>query len=325
MQKYPSRSLFWPLMLIGVGVIWLMSVLNIIPAANFSTLLAMWPLLLIVAGLHMLFGRRSQVVSVLLALFSLALVVVILIAGPALGLPSAGTLQTKNLVEPINDATSATVVLDLASQPVEISTVADSANLFEADLDYYGTLSFSATGNPHRFINLNTEVNGINLNFDTDPTSRWDIRLSPEIPLDLKIDGGSGSGDLDLSALNLEAFRLDVGSGSFNMSLPNSAQPYEATLIGGSGSLTVDLPAHTALTLNLDGGSGSLNLNLPEDTEARVEVRDSGSGSVNLPDALQWVSGEDKEGVWETSGYATANAPILIICTDLGSGSFNLR
>jgi hypothetical protein len=206
---------------------------------------------------------------------------------------------------------------------VTISTVKDSADLFEGDIDYYGSLHYSASGNPERRISLSSQSSG--LYFTLSSSARWDIGLSPDIPLDLRVDGGSGSSDIDLSELQLTSLRFDMGSGSSRIDLPATAQAYEMNLNGGSGSLQVSLPAETSLTMHIDSGSGSVNLSLPANAAVRVEVRSSGSGSVQIPARFGRVSGSEKEGVWQTEGYDQASRQINIICDDLGSGSFSIH
>lgn len=325
MENKNFRSLFWPILIIGIGLIWLLAVLGVIPETNLLGLINLWPILLVAAGLKMLFGNRSQWVGAVIAVLVLALAVVVLMMGPALGLPAAGTLNSRSLSNPIDGATSASITIDLASQPSHFSVVNDPANLFEADVDYYGSLIFDASGSPHRFIKLDSAVSGASFNLSPHPDATWDIRLAQDVPLDLRIDGGSGSGDLNLSRVTLSALSLDVGSGAFNVVLPVGDQAYQADFIGGSGSLSIDLPANTPLTATFDGGSGSINLTLPAGAEAQVEIQDKGSGSVNLPDQFRQVSGGDEVGTWETAGFSQAKAAIHIICQDLGSGSFSLR
>jgi hypothetical protein len=46
--------------LIAVGIIWLLGNLGVLSAANILVLLRLWPLLLIVIGLDLLFGRQSR-------------------------------------------------------------------------------------------------------------------------------------------------------------------------------------------------------------------------------------------------------------------------
>lgn len=272
MENKNFRSLFWPILIIGIGVIWLLSALGYIPEANLLGLVNLWPLLLIAAGLKMLFGRRSQWVGAVIAVLVLGISVVILVMGPVFGLPTAGTLNSRSVSNALDEATSASIVIDLASQPSHFSVVNDPANLFEADVDYYGSLNFDASGSPHRFIKLNSAVSGTTFDLSPHPDANWDIRLAQDIPLDLRIDGASGSGDLNLSGVTVSALSLDVGSGAFNVVLPVGDQAYQADFTAGSGSLSIDLPANTPLTATFDGGSGSINLTLPAGAEAQVEI-----------------------------------------------------
>ncbi len=322
MERKPYRSFFWPVVLIGAGVIWLLAVMGVIPSQNFAFIGSLWPLILIVIGLDILVGRRSSVAGFLIGLGAIAVVVAALVAGPALGLPKTGMLQNRILTEPLNGATSADISLNLASQPVYISTVAEPANLFEGNLDYYGSLHYNASGNPRRRISLSSQSDGLNFSFDS--TARWEIGLSPQVPLDLSIEGGSGSSEVDLEGMQLTSFGFDMGSGSSDIRLPAGKDRYTVRLDGGSGSLNVSMPVQTNLTMNINSGSGSIDLNVPTDAAVRLEVRDSGSGSVNVPDRIGRVSGNNKEGVWQTEGFDQAVHQIIIICDHLGSGSFNI-
>ncbi len=324
MNERPYRSLFWPIILIGIGLIWLLGNLGVIPAANFGILGSLWPLILIVIGLDILFARRSPLAGALIGLAAIAVVIFALIAGPALGLPSGSVLQSRSITEAIGNATSAEITIHTSSQPVRIYSLGDSPTLMQAEIDYFGSLDFSARGDPVRRIRLQRE-GPANMGFTFDTQASWDIGLSARIPINLILDTASGSNRLDLSGLQLSGLYLDQGSGSTALSLPASSQPYNAQLIGGSGSLTVALPVETSLTIRLDGASGSIRLDSPAGSAVRLEVRDDGSGSVNPRSDMTRISGNGKEGVWETPGYGSAAHKILIICEDLGSGSFSLR
>ena len=52
-----GRSIFWPMILIGLGVVWLLANFDIIPPVNWWTLLNLWPLVLVALGLQIMFGR----------------------------------------------------------------------------------------------------------------------------------------------------------------------------------------------------------------------------------------------------------------------------
>jgi hypothetical protein len=77
-REYHSKrpSLFGPLLLIGLGVILLLNTLNIVEGASWQTLLRLWPLLLIAAGLDGLWRGEGFVGSIVVmglgAIFLLA-------------------------------------------------------------------------------------------------------------------------------------------------------------------------------------------------------------------------------------------------------------
>ena len=58
-----KRSLFWPILLIGVGIISLLVTFNVLPSISLRALIRLWPLILIIIGLQLIFGRRSPAVS----------------------------------------------------------------------------------------------------------------------------------------------------------------------------------------------------------------------------------------------------------------------
>src|SRR5512135_1019645 len=91
------RSLFWPMILIGVGVVWLLGNLGILPANSLYLLANLWPLLLIGIGADLIFARRLPLVGAIIGLVLVAVVVVVLLIGPSLNLPQAAAPQLKTL------------------------------------------------------------------------------------------------------------------------------------------------------------------------------------------------------------------------------------
>jgi len=326
MENRSYRSLFWPIVLIGVGVIWLLGAMGVISNVSWPMLASLWPLILIVIGLDILIGRRSSIGGAIVGLITVAAVAFMLLVGPSLGLATSGTLKTETLSSEIGSATAANINLNLASQPVTMTALTDKTSLLSGEIDYYGTLDFSDSGTPTRRIRL-AQSGASGFRFSWDPNARWDIGLTPNLPIDLTIDGGSGSSNLDLSELRLTSFSIDQGSGSMTLQLPPSTQPYNADITGGSGSMSLTFPADGDLTVRLNGGSGSINIKIPTDAAVRLEIRNSGSGSVNVPDRLMAakVFENFKEGTWETAGFDQAAHKLIIVCDDLGSGSFNIN
>ena len=344
------RSLFWPLVLIGIGVVALLGTMGVLSRANFVVLFRLWPVLLILVGLDIVFGRRSPTIGALLGVGAVALIVGLMLVGPSLGWGEDLDVKTDRFSEPIGEATSARVSLDLSSGPTEITALSDSDDLIDAELNYTGEIEFEARGDRDKTISLSERDADVFFFFDWfagDDELRWDIGLSPQVPLDLAVDASSGSLELDLRALQLTGLNLDVGSGSVDGSLPAVERRYDARVDGGSGacrldiadgadvgleidvgsgSIDVETGADADLTMRADGGSGKLTIDVPEDAAVRLDVREGGSGRVRVPSRFERTRrGDDDEGTWETPGYDSADHKIEIIIEDLGSGAVEVR
>jgi len=64
-RKHKRRSIFFPLLLIAVGAVMIMSRAGLLYGDTWQILIRLWPLLLVIGGLDNLFNRRSVVSSVL--------------------------------------------------------------------------------------------------------------------------------------------------------------------------------------------------------------------------------------------------------------------
>ncbi len=358
------RSLFWPFVFIGVGIIWLLTSFNIIPAENLSILWQLWPVLLIVIGLDMIFGRLSPLLGALIGVLAVGAVVAVLIAGPTIGLLptdnffgipvvsfSNAELKTERFSEPVGSAQNARVTLDLSSAPTTLRALSDSANLLDATLTHYDETDFRVSGDQTKTIFLGTKGSfRIGVNPANWAKARWEIGLNPKTPLDLTINTASGSSDLDLSGLTLSAVRVEGASGHVKVSLPAGADQVSARLSSASGGMAVAIPDAARLDLDADSasgglqvtigkdasvklrlscGSGGVNIALPAGAAAHVEVRDAGSGGVHLAAGMKLVDdlrdSDSDTGVWETANYAAADSKISIVITDRGSGGVTIR
>ncbi len=325
------RSLFWPVILIGVGVVWLLGNLGMLSGNALNLLAALWPLLLVGIGLDLLFGRSRPLVGALIALILLGGVIFLLVSGSALGvqLPGSGDFKVEQFSTPLDGAKSAQVTIESASQPVEIKPLAAGGDLLlDATIGHYGQMQFDVSGGAERQILLRRKPSsGVNFGFEFRPDARWDIRLAPGVPYDLRIDSASGSTAINLEGLMLSRLSINSGSGSVAVVLPASSQAYEMALDSGSGAIDVQFPADTPVRARFNSGSGSLRLQVPRGAALRVEVQNGGSGSINLPGSLTRISGDsgEDEGVWESSGYSSAKNQIEIILEDVGSGSVRVQ
>lgn len=331
------RSLFWPFMLIGVGLIWLLSNLGVLSPGSISVLFRLWPLILIVIGLDLLFGRRSPVLGGLIGLGSVALLIVLMLVGPSLGWAADTEVKSASFSEPLNGAASARVELNLGVGELNVRPLTSGDSLFEADINYLGEVEFRHSGTAERFISLSERTQGptsisfglFDLFFRPEKRLEWRVGLSRDVPLNLTISTGTGSSTLELADLNLTRLAATTGTGSINLVLPAVDASYDAEVRTGTGSGTVRIADGAALRLVVSSGTGGLTIDVPGNAAVRLSGS-TGTGSINVPARFNRISGGGESsfvgdsGVWETEGFSAAERQIIIEFST-GTGSVTVR
>lgn len=333
------RSLFWPFILIGVGVIWLLGNLNIISGANLAVLFRMWPLILIIIGLDLLFGRRAPQLGALIGIGGITLIIGLMIVGPSVGLVESAEIQTNRFEEALDGVESAHVSLDLSAGSTRVEPLEDSNQLFVADVSYIGAIDFQVEGASERYISIGqsgnqgfVSGNPFDLLWNTSnsldgQSLTWNIRLAREVPIDLDINGSVGDTWLELTDVNLTGLSINGGVGSTTLMLPTVEGDYDVDINGGVGDTRVSIADGAALRIDINGGVGGMTIDVPENTAVRVEFN-GGMGGINVPSTYERTNGNDDtfndQGTWETPGFEEAERQIEIIF-DGGVGGLNIR
>src|SRR6185295_3610097 len=95
-----KRSLFGPLLLVAVGVIWLLVKSATIPSANLWALTHIWPFLLIAAGLGIILRSYWKYTSVVLDVLIIGGAVLAILYAPQLGWTNPSIFTMFNNSEP---------------------------------------------------------------------------------------------------------------------------------------------------------------------------------------------------------------------------------
>jgi hypothetical protein len=291
--------LFWPIILIGVGVIFLLNNLGVITGSPWEVIWRLWPVLLIALGLEILIGRTGaagSIVSAVLGLVVVGGVLWVLIARPALpgfNLNFSGELKTTNVEYPLKDVRSASVSIGFTTGTNELSALTDSNKLLEGTIRHYGNLTFDASDSGSQAnVRMNSSNVSISMPFGGSE-ERWNVALNTGVAYDLNLEMGVGQSTVDLSKLTVTGGRLNAGVGTTDLTLP----------------------AKGKFTMSIDGGVGTVRIRLPGKMALRVEV-DTGIGSFNPGSRLRALGGDN----YETEGFSTAeNAITLRIKAGVGT------
>jgi hypothetical protein len=328
-NTFQYRSLYWPIVLIGIGLLWLLANLELIPDEGWMTLLRFWPIFLIAIGVDIMIGRHSRLVGGAIGVSVVALAVVLVLLGPDMGLAPDISSKTNAVSEPIGAAESAQIDLDLSVGVANIYALEDSSNLLDGEITHSGTLDFSVTGEQEKRIRLSERDQHLHFNWWFDDFDyRWDIGLTPEIPLKVTIDGGVGESNLDFSQLDVTDLDVDCGVGDMTITLPATDSNYEVDLDVGVGRVEVKLEEDIDATITINGGVGDTIIVVPEGLGVRL-VGEIGVGDINVPGGYSHTGADDDNfmgdsGVWESPEYSEA-AHTVTIKFDGGVGNFTIR
>ena len=294
------RSLFWPLLLITIGLVFLLVNFGFIPGVTALSLLNLWPLLLIMAGVDIAIGRRWPLAAVGIDVAVIALGLVLLATQPQLlGSPffivNSGAPGERDISVARQSATS--LSLDINGGAGRFRVSGGSTMLVDAHSnndDLRLRRSTFDSGGDHADLRIDQSSNrrvGV-------ATAEVETRIASDVPTDLTIDGGAGEFFVDLSAVTLRSARIDVGAASLTITLPKPT---------------------TAVSIEVNAGASNLFIDIPDGVEARVTT----TGAL-----LQLRSSNPRASVSgstaETPGYATATARVTVRVT-AGASSITVR
>ncbi len=256
-------GLVWPLLLNAVGVLLLLDNLGIISFDFWYAASRLWPIVLIAIGLDLLLGRLHWLVSLLIGLATVA----VLVGGVFwLEARAPDELVTESIAQELGDVDAAGVVIGFGVGALDLRAMAPGSGQLIA-----GEISQSIRGTRVQQ-SYETEdgvaLYSLHMSGTTRPTDwmrrrggapRWNLQLTPDVPLDLTVNTGVGQSHLDLRGLNLSNLTVDSGVGETRVTLPGAGQ-ITATIEGGIGELNIEIPEGAAARISSDTGLGQTNV-----------------------------------------------------------------
>lgn len=357
MRNY--KSYFWPILLIGAGVMLLLSNMGLIEMASLFQLLNLWPLILVGVGINLMFGRNNDWVGLAVSLTMITLAVLFLLYAPQLDLPGRYTSKdfvTENFSESVGQAESYKIDFDGLAGDVTVTDGASNGNLVMVEMYHNLESTFDVSGTTHKNISIGlgtendfwtTPSNWFNFNNWEDSKNTYvDMQLDSSIPADLRFEITSGNMELLLEEFELTNFNALQTSGTSNVYLPSGDYPSNFDTTSGIMNVTLsddmDLDLDAEMTSGdmtflfgddnvgnayFDMTSGDITLNLPEGLEVQVIV-DSTSGSMRFSNEFIRVSGNEElvgeEGTWETDGYDSTENGLQIVI-EMTSGDLRVN
>ena len=307
------RSLFGPLLLISIGVIWLLTKSGSVPSANLWALAYVWPYVLIAAGLGLILRSYWKYTSLLMDVVIVGGVVLAILFAPMLGWDNPTTTMftfdgdgfvgprepgSGNVITETRDVDDfhaievdypAQVIVTQGSS-VSVEVEADDnflpglrTRVRNGTLEIFYDVDDGVRVNPSKGVKVTIIVMELdNVHIDSAGDLTIDGVESDELHISV-----SGAGNLDLMDIDVKELSIDL-SGAGNVDASGSADDFSLSMSGFGNFNGKNL--HTKIARVEMSGAGSATLWVDDELDAEI----SGAGSVNYygsPTVTKDVSG----------------------------------
>lgn len=208
-----------------------------------------------------------------------------------------GDLKTESKSVELGDAKPVNVEINFGADDLRVNGGAEK--LLEADFTYnVAKLKPEVEFTDGTLVVQHPDVRGYRTLQDIrDFRNEWDLRLNNDVPMNLNLDMGAGTSDLQLAGLSLTGLDVSLGAGESTIDL--------------SGGWASDLDA------TIDAGAGDISIRLPRDVGVRVEVV-AGLGTIDAPGLTQVGN------VYTNDAYEASDVT-LQVAIKAGVGRINLE
>ncbi len=184
-------------------------------------------------------------------------------------------LKNESQTVELGDAEQVRVMIKMGAGDLKIDSGADA--LMEADFTYNVTgwkpeVAYEVTDGAGRLTIRQPNTEEISMR--SDARYKWKLAFNEEVPLDMRIEHGAGTGEIDLGDLNVTQLDVQLAAGDFTLDLNGNRSLRHLEFDVGAGNVTIDLNGDWTENVDVDfqGGLGQTTLRLPKDIGVYVTV-----------------------------------------------------
>uniref|UniRef100_A0A7C4PWE7 LiaI-LiaF-like transmembrane region domain-containing protein n=1 Tax=Bellilinea caldifistulae TaxID=360411 RepID=A0A7C4PWE7_9CHLR len=263
-----SNRLFWGLILILLGTLFLLQTLGVL---SWSVWTYFWPLVLILLGAWILLRPR---------------------------LATQNSSEVQNLSIPLQAADQASIEFNHGAGRLLVNHGAGPAQLLEGSFVGGVRHSVQPEGSLLRVkLNADPVLTPLDIPWAGEEGLRWDVRLTQTIPLELTFHTGAGENLINLRELNVRKVLLETGASSTQMTLPAQSPFCRVDVRAGAASVVLKVPEGVAGRIHMESGLVGSKIDLQrfpyngvtyetpgfDVADRRVEIKvEAGMGSIEI-------------------------------------------
>lgn len=292
------RGVFWPLVLIAIGLVALAGNYGLVEPVSIIAILALWPVLLILLGIDIAFARRWPIPT---------LVAEVALIGAALALavtqPSAlrlGTFAFSNSSDCAHSSPSVSVPrgalqslrLTINGGAAGYHLTGGSAAAVTASADGTEICVVSREASTSTQGDIRLTQSGTRLSASSDVA----VQVANDLPLSLLINAGAGEFVFDLRDVRITDARMNIGASTTTIVLPHPSGEVPLRIDGGASSVIIEIPADVEARISVTGGLVS---------SSSINPRATKSG--NVIETVGYAGAKDRVTVTVNGGASTVS------------------
>ena len=193
-------------------------------------------------------------------LINVVLLAALLLASCSSDDVKVGELRTESQSVELGDAKSVNGKIKIGAGDLVVTGGAEK--LLEADFTYnVAKLKPEVEFTDGTLVVQHPDVRGYRTLQDIrDFRNEWDLRLNNDVPMNLSLDMGAGTSDLQLAGLSLTGLDIMLGAGNSTVDLRGDwSQDLDVTINTGAANITVRLPDDVGVRVEVDAGPTTID------------------------------------------------------------------
>lgn len=261
-------------LLLAIGVVWILLNYNIISFnyvyKTFAAFIKLWPLILIVVGVNIIFKYNFAVKLVSWVLYLTILVSYGVIANPKydfklsdvkfdLHLNDIKNEEFTKKREELKEATK-TGKLDISLGAAKINIGGTTDYLYDMDIPKGIKLKNVDYSNNNSEAKIKIDKND---GFDFGNRAA-DVRLNKDVLWDININNDAFTGKLDMSELKIKKFDLDIKASSVDMNFGSRYDKTKAEIEAKASNINITVPKSSGVRIKIKGKLNNVNMDKSE-------------------------------------------------------------
>ncbi len=255
-------GLVWPLLLLGLGVLFQLGNLGYLPVRALPLLSRIWPIVLVAIGIDIAFGRNRGGWHMLLRT-GIGLLVVAAIFWLAIAYPTGTSGREVDITQSADGAQSSRVEISLVSGQMKLSGGARGGQLLTGKAFIPGSASlkpdYSKTSNGEGQLTLKMQGDSAAWGGNI-WAHEYDLKMAADLPIDLQTELVAGDLELDLNGTAVTRMESQMAVGNQSISIPCN-DGLSVVVEQAVGYIGLNIPEGCAVNIQLD--NALVNTSIP--------------------------------------------------------------